>query len=183
MTIDLKELFKNDINGNEKMYLTLLRALKNSAGDGFDYLKFKQSIQSMKDLGMDEETVLKSAFATASVMGVTKPQLIKSAQRYKGVLSREQDEFATALKAQISKNIDGRRVEAKKLEIAIQNNNHKIEELKRQNQAYQNKIDSVEEVVSEARVKIEATRDSFKATLDTLSEQIEDDIILFDKYL
>ncbi|MBK9102994.1 MAG: hypothetical protein IPL92_00055 [Saprospiraceae bacterium] len=50
----------------------LENAMVKQAQPGFDYLKFKQSIEQLAGLKLDGPTSLKSAFATASTMGVTK---------------------------------------------------------------------------------------------------------------
>lgn len=184
MKIDLKKLFASrKEDADARMHATLIKAIKENARDDFDYLKFKQSVLTMKDMNMDEETSVKSAFATASVMGLTKEKLLKSAQRYKVVLDKEKEEFAKALKNQIAHNVDGKRVEAERLIKEIEHHKRKIEQLQKEIEAYQNKIDSVEDVVAEAKSKIEGTRDRFKSTYDDLYEQIEDDMITFDKYL
>lgn len=184
MNIDLKELFKSNEEGiNPKMQNTLLAALKENAQPNFDYLKFKQSVETMKTMGMDEETRLKSAYATAAVMGLTKESLIKSANQYKGVLDKEKEAFANALKKQISKNIDGRRVEAQRLAEEIESHKKKILKLQKEMEIYQAKIDGVEDEVEQSKNKIESTRDSFKLTFDELYESIQDDIILIDRYL
>lgn len=184
MKIDLKQLFNSEnAELNSKMYATLLKAIRENAQADFDYLKFKQSVESMKNLDMDTETSIKSAYATASVMGLTKKNLLKSAEKYKIVLDKEKEEFAKALKNQIANNIDGKRVEAQRLVKEIELNKQKIQKLQEQIGLYQEKIDSVEDIVQEAKNKIESTRDRFKTTFDDLYRQIDDDIINFDKYL
>ena len=58
----------------------LENALIKQSQPGFDYLKFKQSISQLANLNLDTSTSLKSAFATASTMGVTKDSLLQSAR-------------------------------------------------------------------------------------------------------
>jgi len=175
MVIDLNSLF-GKIEENSKSAKKLLKALKENFQEDFDYLKFKKSVNSMMEMGMDKTTATKSAFATASTMGLTKNKLVKSIVHYQTVLNKEREQFAVALKNQIATNIDGKRVEAQKLVKEIEANKSKIAKLQEQIKAYQAKIDSVEEVVEKNRQKIESTRDSFKNAFDYYYDQIEIDL-------
>ena len=74
MTINLKDLFAVTSEMNEKVLLKLLTAIKDGQQKDFDYLKFKQSYKSLCQMGMDESTAAKSAFLTASTMGLTKSE-------------------------------------------------------------------------------------------------------------
>jgi len=174
--IDLKELFPHGEAASEKLYKTLLKAIADAHIKEFDYLKFKQSVSNMIEMGMDEATSIKSAFTTASTMGLTKDKLLKTAFHYQSSLTKEKEKFAQALKNKIAKDIDGKRVEAKKFVDEIASHKSKIAQLEKEIGIYQKKVDSVESVVAKAKEKIDATRDSFKTTFDDLYSQIENDV-------
>lgn len=176
MQIDLKKLFNQGDGSNEKLHQTLLKALANAHIKEFDYLKFRQSVSSMMDMDMDKVTSVKSAFATASTMGLTKDQLLKTAYHYQTALNKEKEKFAGALKNRIANDIDGKRIEAQKFVKEIESHKRKIEQMQKEIAAYQKKVDSVETNVAAATKKIEATRDGFKVTFDNLYEQLETDI-------
>ena len=87
MAKDLRIIF-GDMHGlDEKSVDTLTKALNNANLPGFDYLEFKQSLGALSGLNMDEAMGIKSAFATAATMGVTKIKLKETAQHYKSVLA------------------------------------------------------------------------------------------------
>jgi len=176
MQIDLKKLFPQGEDTNDKLYKTLLKALADAHIKEFDYLKFKQSVESMMEMQMDKSTSVKSAFATASTMGLTKDKLLKTAYHYQTALNKEKEKFAVALKNRIAKDIDGRRLQTKQYAKEIESHKKKIQQLQKEIEIYQNKVDSVEADVTAAQSKIEATRDSFKSTFDSLYEQLEQDI-------
>jgi len=176
MQIDLKKLFSRKEDSNEKLFQTLLKAIANAHIKEFDYLKFRQSVRSMMGMNMDENTSIKSAFATASTMGLTKDKLLKTAYHYQTALTKEKEKFATALKNRIARDVDGRRLEAKKFATEIESHKRKIEQLNKEIEVYQKKVNNVEADVSTAMSKIEATRESFKSTFDDLYEQLEVDI-------
>lgn len=177
MTVDLKKLFASDDITNTKMQTALIAAISKNASDEFDYLKFKVSVKKMLEMGMDKDTALKSAFATASVMGVTKNKLINSAKKYKGSLDKEREQFAIALKNKIAKNVDGKKVEAERLKKEIVSHKEKIAKLLKEIEMFETKIGQVDDVVAAAQEKIEATRNDFKSTFDAIYSQIEEDII------
>lgn len=184
MEINLKQLFKPENTPvNQKIYTHLLKAIAEVSSNQFDYVKFRQSVKSMMDLNMDEETAVKSAFTTASVMGITKADILTSAERYKTKLNKEREEFALSLKNQIAHKIDGKRVESQKAAERIEANLRKIENLKKENELLQGKIDDMEEVIKKNQEKIESTRDDFKNSFDILYDEINNDIILIDKHL
>jgi len=177
MKIDLKKLFDSADITNSKMQTALITAISKNASEEFDYLKFKVSVEKMIEMGMDRATAIKSAFATASVMGITKNKLVSSAKRYKASLDKEKDQFAVALKNKIAKNVDGKRVEAVKLKKEIQLHKEKIAKLLKEIEIYEDKIAQVDDVVNDAKEKIELTRNDFRATFDAIYSQIEEDII------
>ena len=59
---------------DQKFVDVLLKAIDNQNMEGFDYLEYKQSLQSLSKMDMDESTRYKSAFAMAKTMGATKIQ-------------------------------------------------------------------------------------------------------------
>ena len=62
---------------SKKFIEVLLGALDKNNLKGFDYLEFKQSLQSLAKMPMDEATKYQSAFAMAQTMGAT-PEKIGS---------------------------------------------------------------------------------------------------------
>lgn len=180
MTVDLKKLFASDDITNTKMQSALISAINKNASDEFDYLKFKVSVTKMMEMGMDKSTAIKSTFATASVMGVTKNKLVASAKKYKGALDKERDQFAVALKNKIAKNVDGKRVEAERLKKEIVSHKEKIAKLLNEIELFEDKIAQVDDVINDAKEKIETTRNDFRSTFDAIYSQIEEDLINID---
>lgn len=183
MKVDLKKLFASDDITNSKMQTALISALAKNASEEFDYLKFKVSVKRMLKMGMDRETAVKSAFATASVMGLTKNKLLSSAKKYKGTLDQERDQFAIALKNKIAKNVDGKKVEAEKLKKEIISHKEKIARLLNEIELFEEKIGQVDDVINDAKEKIESTRNDFKTTFDAIYSQIEEDLLNIDSAL
>ena len=183
MTINLKDLFAVSEQMNDKVLMKLLNAIKDYQQTDFDYLKFKQSYKSLCQLGMDESTAAKSAFLTASTMGLTKDKLMLTVQHYKNILSKEKEQFAQALKNQIANNIDAKTMEVKRLQEKIEENTRKIAQLQREQSIIEEEIQKLKETAEASRLKIEDTRDQFKATFDILYTEVEEDGLLYDRIL
>ena len=183
MTINLKDLFVVSEDMNDKVLLKLLTALKDGEQKEFDYLKFKQSYKSLCALGMDEGTAAKSAFLTASTIGLTKEKLLLTVQHYKNILNKERDQFAQALKNQITNNIDAKTMDIKRLHDKIDENNRKIIQMQKEQAIMEAEIQKMHESAELSKTKIEITRDQFKSTFDRLFQEIEEDGQLYDSIL
>ena len=183
MTINLKDLFAVTSEMNEKVLLKLLTAIKDGQQKDFDYLKFKQSYKSLCQMGMDESTAAKSAFLTASTMGLTKDKLLNTVQHYKNLLNKEKEQFAVALKNQIANNIDAKASEINRLQERTEENKRKIQQLMDEQIIIESEIAKLRESAELSKSKIEDTRDQFKNTFDILYAEIEEDGSLYDRIL
>jgi len=183
MTLNLKELFNVSEQMNDKVLMKLLTAVKDGQQKDFDYLKFKQSYKSLCQLGMDESTAAKSAFLTASTMGLTKEKLMLTVQHYKNILNKEKEQFAQALKNQIANNVDGKTIEIKRLQEKTEENIRKIAQLQKEQTIIEQEIQKLKDTADVSRLKIEDTRDQFKTTFDILYSEVEEDGLLYDSIL
>lgn len=179
MSNSLKDLFKISQELNPKVVQKLLVAIKNNQTDEFDYLRFKQSFEALLGMGIDNQTAAKSAFITASTMGLTKDKLLKSIEFYKSVLNKEKDEFANALKYQISSNIDAKTLQLNALQKKIEEHQTKMEQLKKEIENMKTEIENTKNTIDDASQKINQTRINFKSTFDHLYEEIEKDAIFY----
>lgn len=177
MNIDLNKIFDTTSSELDKKFVdALLRAIKNGAIKDFDYLKFMYSVKSMQDLNMDQDTSFKSAFATAQTMGLTKDKLLKTAQHYQNILSKEREHFAEALKKQKAEKISAKAAEVEKLKEVIIQHQQKIEQLKKEMAAYQKKIDGADAVIEKEKAKIETIKNNFVNSYDHFEKVINEDI-------
>lgn len=179
MYVDLKDLFSFTGEYNEKVLAKLLEALKMNASKDMDYLKFKKSYESLCQLGMDETTAAKSAFVTAETMGLNKSKLLDSVHFYQQILKKEKEAFALALKNQISKNVDAKRIESDKLQARKVEILTKIEKLKEELLAIDNKVNKIQIDITDSSEKIELTRQQFVQTISLLEKEMEDDLEIF----
>ncbi len=154
----------------------LVKALEKNNLPGFDYIEFKQSMQALVNMHMDEPTAIRSAFATASTMGLTKEKLVETADYYKKVLQKEKGQFDSALKNQLQERVTSK-------EADVKNWVAQIERLKTQVKTLQEKIDASGGQIDAAKAKIEETNISFAKTFEAILNSINSDIDNFKTYL
>lgn len=176
-------IFGKDHGLDQKSVNFLTKALEKSNLPGFDYIEFKQSLEALAKMDFEEEMAFKSAFATASTVGLTKNKLIETAQHYKKVLENEKSQFDDALQHQVEQKIAGKQTEVEKLKEQINKYKEKITQLEGQIAKHQATIDGADAQIQEDRTKIEATRENFERTHQSILNQIEKDIENINTYL
>ena len=183
MSKNLKALFGENHLLDEKSVSFLTDALEKNNLPGFDYIEFKQSLAALAKMNMDEATAMKSAFATAATVGLTKEKLLETATHYKKILDGEKLKFDNAMQNQMTKNIAGKQKEVETLKIQIEKHKEHIQQLQKQIEKYQKTIDSADEKISAARTKIEQAKEKFEFAHQSVMNQIEKDIEGIEKFI
>ncbi|MEM9885341.1 MAG: hypothetical protein AAF849_05555 [Bacteroidota bacterium] len=168
---------------SSKFMEVLLKAMEKNNLEGFDYLEYKKSLQSLAKMPMDEATRFKSAFAMAQTMGVNPEKLVKTAQHYIGALSKEEQQFERALAKQKEQQIGTKLGQINKAEQLIQQKAEQIKKLTQEIEQHQQQMEKAKTAVSAASVKIESTKNDFIASYNSLVQQIQQDIEKMKQYL
>ncbi len=162
----------------------LFNAIKANTLQGFDYLKFKQSVLSLKDaMGMSEEVAIKSAFATATTLGITREHFLENISHYSMVLQKEKAEFDAAHNKQKNLKVNQKQNETTFLQEKIKAHQAQIMELEKQIKEFQSKIDNADKEIEEAKQKIQETKSRFEETYTHFEAVLKSDIETFNKYL
>ena len=160
-----------------------MTALERENLPGFDYLEFKQALARLQEMEMEEGVAFRSAFATASTMGLTKEKLLKTASHYKQVLAREKKNFDAALQKQRKDRIDGKMREVEILKKRVEEYKAKIAQLEEQIAKSEKTISEADSTIQEASDSINAVQERFEKTLQALLNQIDKDIEDINSYL
>ena len=179
----ISKLLGLESTSDQKSVDFLENALSKQSQPGFDYLKFKQSIDQLAGLNLDTTTSLKSAFATASTMGVTKDTLLQSARYYLTILGDEKKQFDQALNNQVQQRIASRKDELQRLQQQIEDNKKQIAKLEKQIQEFQEKISRSDEEMTEAKASIDQTKSKFENTYQQFVSAIERDMTAIQQHL
>lgn len=168
---------------SEKFYDILLGAMEANNQEGFDYLEYKKSLQTLAKMPMDEQTRYFSAFAAAQAMGVTPQKLTDSANFYLKVLASEDAKFQESVNVQRQKQIGNKEKAIADMDATIKAKTDQIAKLTQEIQAHQADMEKMKAEISDAVVKIETTLSDFHATFDELTTQINKDVENMGKYL
>lgn len=167
----------------EKFTNILFGAIEANDIEGFDYLEYKESLQSLAKMNMDEATQYKSAFAMAQTMGATPQLLLESIQHYKNILGKEQSKFAQALENQRSKQIEGEKQRISQLETGIETKRQQLEQLKKQIESDMANLDKAKAGLSSAASRIDSTKANFVASYNMILNQLDSDMQKITTYL
>jgi hypothetical protein len=181
---DIKNIFgqlKDSVDEKSAEYLA--KALEKNNMPGFDYIEFKQSLNKLLALNIDDSHRFQAAFMTGSTIGLTKDKLIDTANQYKQIITREKAQFDVALKNQIQQRIDGKKEELDRFLAQIQENQLRIKALEAEIDQYQAKSNEITGNMDIEKQKINKTRDSFDATYNAILLHIDEDVAKFNQYL
>ncbi len=178
-----KTLFGDHHGLDEKSVDYLTGALEKNNRPGFDYIEFKQSLRALRDMDMEDAVAFKSAFATASTMGLTKDKLLKTAEHYKNVISNEKKQFDEALERQKKQKIDAKQEEVAKLKKQVEEYKAKIAQLQEKIEKAQSTIDHADEHIAQQQEKIEETQSNFEHSMQSILNEIDQDIENINNYL
>lgn len=154
----------------------LTQAIERNNLPGFDYLEFKRAVYQLKNMEMDEATAYKSAFTTASTLGLTKDKLIETAGYYRNLVEKEQTQFAQALENQQATKVTGKQNEVTRLRDQIERHKTEIARLQDELAGYLNQIDQAEASAKSEVEKLEKAKVAFENTNKALLLQIDQDI-------
>ena len=168
---------------DEKMIDSLLRAIDAANLDGFDYLEFKRAVKALQKFSMDEATQYRSAYTTASTIGVTLPELVSSAQHYLHVLDAERDKFQASFQAEYDRKITQSETEVKRLRQEMADKASEIERLQREIELRNERVNELERVTEAGRARVIRTRDAFGASYAHVRNLIAGDIDRMKRYL
>jgi len=161
----------------------LLSAMDNADLEGFDYLEYKKSLQSLQKMNMEERTAYQSAFAMAQTMGATPQLLVSTAQHYLKALQEEEQKFGKALLNQQENRIGAKRQEQQTLTNTIKDKEAQIKKLQAEIQEHQQKLGKLDGEIKQADLSIANTKNDFFASYQNLVKQIQEDITKMQEYL
>ena len=151
--------------------------------DGFDYFEFKQSLNNLQKVPMDEATRFKSAFAMAQTMGATSDNLIKTASHYLGVLQQEAGKFSDAANNQMNNQIGNKKAQIENFEAVIKQKAEQIKQLTQDIDLHRKEMEQLKQEIAQSSSKVTQTKADFDASYNLLVSYIQSDINNMKQYL
>jgi chromosome segregation ATPase len=182
MATTLQKLFAAEGIDNTTLGILISTVERNNRPE-FDYIEFKQAVQKLIEMQLDEPMAFKSAFATASTLGLTREKLIETATHYRSLLESERSKFDEVLQKQQEKNIAGRIEEAKALKDKIVDWQEEINKLQQQIAQAKLRIDENDLAINQSVQKINNAKALFDTTLQHVNTVIAADIQKISEFL
>ena len=161
----------------------LLRSIEANNIEGFDYLEYKQSLQSLMKIESDEAKRYQNAFAMAQTMGLTKKKLSESIKHYLQILDGEEKKFAEAFEKQKSTQVIQREQNVSNLKKSIQAKQQQIKKLQAEIKEAETELNKTEGKINESLAKVEATKEGFYASYQMVVGQIKADAEKIKQYI
>lgn len=181
------EIFDSNVTGQakpaKKFTSILLKALNKNNLEGSDYLEFKDSLHSLKDVIDDEATRFKSSYAVLSNNGVTKEKLIETSQHYVQVLKDEKANFESTFRAQQAKQVKAREDKIVKLTQGLEKKKAQLQKLITDIETMETQLKDAKKEVNQVAGKVQLTKDQFMASYHMILDQIDEDVTKIKKYI
>lgn len=171
-----------DVKPSERFINKLLEAIEANNEKGFDYLEFKQSMQSLGNVNMDDATRYQSALAMAKTMGATSTGLVQSAERYLSVLSNEEQKFKGAFDNQQKTRVQQREQKLQSHQKGITDREARIKELQDDIVKMKAELEELKSSANQANAKVSATKDGFYSAYHILVDQIKTDLAMIKQH-
>jgi hypothetical protein len=168
---------------NDKFMEVLFKAMEGANIDGFDYFEFKQSLNNLQKVPMDEATRFKSAYAMAQTMGATSDKLISTASHYLGVLQQESNKFSDAANNQINNQIGNKKAQIENFELVIRQKAEQIKKMTEEIDQHRKEMEQLKQDIAQASSKVTQTKADFEASYNLLVSYIQSDINNMKQYL
>lgn len=173
---------KEGVVDNQIIEQLLLEVEKNDL-EGFDYFEYKKALKALDKMPMNEVTKYRSAFATASTMGVTLDDLLKSAAFYVSILDAENEKINTDFEKKITESVGKKEEEIADLKNTIQEKKALIKKLTEEIETHENQITDLKYKVKDAKKELTENQNDFKVSFDYLKSQFTIDIARMKEYL
>ncbi len=183
MESDLLKAFGQETALDEKSLSFLVSAMRQHQREGFEYLSFKAALSRLVASGITQDVAVRTAFITASTVGLSKEKLLETARHYRTILEGEEDRFQAALRQQLDTRIAAKRRQ-------LDERNAELAAWRAEMAKLEEKIGKAEAEVAETAAhieqemdKIRQTREQFLHTLESVCRQIEADLSRFGEIL
>lgn len=161
----------------EKFREILLKAIEENNFDGFDYLEFRKSIISLEELNKDVDARYQAALNMLKAMGASPQKIIDTGKDYLKILESERTKFYQAVERQKVQKIDVNKQEIKHIEKLINDKKLKIEQMNKELVEHTKTRSELISQIDQSEELLNVNKEGFKAAFDTISYEIENDLV------
>jgi hypothetical protein len=177
------EVFDKEGKVDNQIIEKLLEEVEKNNQEGFDYFEYKKSLKALEKMPMNEVTKYRSAFATASTMGVTLQTLVDSANFYLNILNKQNEKITSEFDKVIKKEVEGKENKIVKLKTSIQEKKAMIKKLTEEISEHEKEITDMKYAVKDSKKEISESQNNFKVSFEFLKSEFTRDIARMKEYL
>ena len=160
--------------GKFEVHFNDLLAKSNAAGP--DYYEFWKMMETLTAHIADERARLSAVFASLSIQGLTKQQLVASAQYYLTVIEKDKTQFSSAVTEKSKTHIEIKKREAQELEKKIAANAELIQKLTKEITESQAKVGLITQEIAAEENKIKSNAEGYEVAYHAVHTKINTDI-------
>ena len=161
---------------DEKFVDMLKSVIADNNIPGQDYFEYKQSLDALASLPLDERTKFITVYATFKLQGCTKDVLTSSIDKYISLVQNEEKNFNAELASQRNSNVTGKTAQ-------IQDAQKKLEDLNKQIAETNTFIITASQEVQNAELKLQMTENSFKKSVEKVVGMLQADKDKINSYI
>lgn len=153
---------------DEKFVQMLWDVITQNNIPGQDYFEFKQAIDAMAALPIDEKSKFLTTFTIFQSQGCKKDALLSSIDKYIKIIQKEQANFNAEFESQKNENVNSKRAQ-------IEEAKRKLDELNKQIIETNNFILSASQEVQQKEMELQMTSANFTKSTEKVLSTLESD--------
>jgi hypothetical protein len=161
---------------DEKFVQMLWSVIEQYNIPGQDYFEFKQAIDAMAALPIDEKSKFLTTFTIFNSQGCKKESLLLSLEKYMKVIQKEISSFAAEFEAQRNEKVNAKLAQ-------IEEAKRKVEELNKQILEANNFILTASQEAQQEEMKLQMTSANFNKSAEKVLSVLESDKEKINNYI
>ncbi len=161
---------------DEKFVTMLKKVIEDNNIPGQDYFEFKQSLDALANIPLDERTKFITVYATFQLQGCKKDVLLSSVDKYISVVQNEEANFNAELANQRNASVTAKTTQ-------VQDAQKKLEELNKQIAETNTFIITTSQEIQNAELKLQMTEASFKKSVEKVVGMLQTDKDKINSYI
>lgn len=161
---------------DEKFVEMLKKVIEDNNIPGQDYFEYKQSLDALANIPLDERTKFITVYATFQLQGCKKDVLLSSIDKYISVVQNEEANFNAELSNQRNANITDKTAQ-------VEQARKELEELNRQIAEKNTFIITASQEIQNAELKLQMTEASFKKSVEKVVNMLQSDKDKINSYI
>lgn len=143
---------------------------------GPDYFEFFKTMETLEAHIHDEKARLSATFASLSIQGLTKENLITTAGKYKEIMEKDRANFEKALAEKLNADVGKKNSDLIAFEKKIQSNSEIIQKLTKEISDAQIQIGKLKTEIIEEENKLTMNKNGYMVACSAVISKISSDI-------